>query len=163
MPSRGFNRHLIKRSNRLEVLFNDMIFRAIGMAQFIINLFVVLYYKVCLYYSCCTAAHLRSVIPRKYTFKTTPPEKLGSFDQNTVVQRVSNLSQKHPSTSSFFLVCPFQVSCIQFNSCNKGQLISKGFLGVLEFFQKMKKQISFLDCRAKKTEFVHSFFGRIVA
>ena len=39
----------------------------------------------------------------------------------------------------------------------RGQIISKGLFGVLEFFQKTNKQI----CRSSKNEFVCLFFGRI--
>ena len=39
----------------------------------------------------------------------------------------------------------------------KGQIISKGLFGVLEFSQKMNKRI----CHRSKNEFVRSFFGRI--
>ena len=39
----------------------------------------------------------------------------------------------------------------------KGQVISKGLFGVLEFSQKTKERIR----RSSKNEFVHSFFGRI--
>ena len=39
----------------------------------------------------------------------------------------------------------------------KGQIISKGLFGVLEFSQKMNERIR----RSSKNEFVRSFFGRI--
>ena len=39
----------------------------------------------------------------------------------------------------------------------KGQVISKGLFGVLEFSQKTNERIR----RSSKNEFVHSFFGRI--
>ena len=39
----------------------------------------------------------------------------------------------------------------------KGQIISKGLLGILEFSQKTNEQIR----RSSKNEFVRLFFGRI--
>ena len=47
---------------------------------------------------------------------------------------------------------------VEFQS--KGQLISKGLFGILEFFQKNRTN-SFLVLLGKKTEFVRSIFGRI--
>ena len=42
-------------------------------------------------------------------------------------------------------------------NCSKGQIISKGLFGVLEFSQKTNERIR----RSSKNEFVCSFFGRI--
>ena len=43
----------------------------------------------------------------------------------------------------------------------KGQIISKGFFGILGFFQKTNARIRFLVLLSKKNEFFRSFFGRI--
>ena len=44
-----------------------------------------------------------------------------------------------------------------FDEIGKGQMISKGLFGVLEFSQKTNEQIR----RSNKNEFVRSFLGRI--
>ena len=82
-------------------------------------------------------------------------------------------------TSSFWVTFILSPVCIDYSNVNislyaltlfqlgrdnfyhvtkpKGQIISKGRFGVLEFSQKTNERI----CRSSKNEFVRSFFGRI--
>ena len=44
----------------------------------------------------------------------------------------------------------------------KGKLVSKGLFGILKFFPNTNKRIGHIVLLGKKTEFLRSFFGRIV-
>ena len=58
-------------------------------------------------------------------------------------------------TAAVLLFCPKMGG--QMPTLPKGQIISKGLFGVLEFSQKMNERIR----RSSKNEFFRSFFGRI--
>ena len=49
-----------------------------------------------------------------------------------------------------------------FLGSDKGQLISKGLFGTLEFLQKNERKNSFIVLLGQKNEFFRSFFGGIV-